>query len=108
MLIWFIFVDPVLDSFLLVTDWTHKTIYQVTLESDEVRGLDIRITGSPAGIAYNPVKKTVIWGNSDTTVQNVHSVAINGSNTEIISDTGISQYVQLFVGLCFCSLTFTY
>ena len=83
-----------LDNFLLVTDWTHNKIYQVALDSGEVRGLDTSITGKPAGIAYNHVTKTVIWG--DTTADNIHSVELKGSNAGIISETGITVEAQSF------------
>ena len=64
----------------------------MSLDSNEVIGLDTTISGSPAGIAYNHITKTVIWG--DTTGKNIRYVAINGSNSGIIRETGITAGEQ--------------
>ena len=82
-----------IDDFLLVADWSHKKLYQVSLEDDEdVRALDIDSSGNPNAVIYNPFDKTVIW--ADTKDQLIRSVVLNTSNYRILVDNGMSLVKQ--------------
>ena len=65
---------------------THNKIYQVGLESGDVRALDIDSIGNPRAITYNPFDTRLIW--SDTKDGMIHSVFLNGSDHKILANTG--------------------
>ena len=79
------FLDLLPDNFMLVVDMTHK-IYQVGLEIDDVRALDIDSIGNPRAITYNPFDTRLIW--SDTKDGMNHSVFLNSSGHKILANTG--------------------
>ena len=76
-----------------MADWSHKKLYQVSLEDDEdVRALDIDSSGNPNAVIYNPFDKKVIW--ADTKDQLIRSVVLNTSNYRILVDNGMSLVKQ--------------
>ena len=79
------FTATLLDNFILLTDWTHNKIYQVSLVNDETVGL--RTTESPVGVAFDLQTGQVIWGvTSDSAIRRMF---LNGSMEEVLIDTGI-------------------
>ncbi|KAK3575698.1 hypothetical protein CHS0354_036002, partial [Potamilus streckersoni] len=79
---------PVYSNFILVSDWTHGMIYQLSLDTNTVQAVDIKKITNPSGIAYNHMRKTVIWGSS--LEQQIFSVGINGSAERFLFATGDS------------------
>ena len=79
--------EPLTDNFLLVTDWSHNNLYQVSLDTDHVRALDKQITGNPNAVAYNPFTERVIWG--DTLDEKIRSACLNGSSQNILVNNGM-------------------
>ena len=71
----------------MVTDWSHNKLYQVSLDTDDVRALDIQITGNPNAVAYNPFTERVIWG--DTLDEKIRSAYLNGSSLNILVNNGM-------------------
>ena len=79
--------EPMTDNVLLVTDWSHNKIYQISLNTDDVRALDIQITGNPNAVIYNPFSERVIWG--DTKDEKIRSVYLNGSSQNVLVNNGM-------------------
>lgn len=76
-----------------MADWSHKKLYQVSLEDDEdVRALDIDSSGNPNAVIYNPFDKAMIW--ADTKDQLIRSVVLNTSYYRILVDNGMSLVKQ--------------
>lgn len=73
-----------LDDFFLVTDWTHNTIYQVSLVNNEIRAVDTETYGRPVGIEYNYVTRNLIW-NSEFIA---HQINIKTGDYKILLNTG--------------------
>ncbi|KAK3604528.1 hypothetical protein CHS0354_000350 [Potamilus streckersoni] len=77
---------PVSNNFLLVSDWTHDMIYQLSLDTNDVQAIDINTIRDPTGVAYDHTRKTVVWGSSAD--QKIFSVGINGTDEMILFQTG--------------------
>ncbi|XP_053381660.1 low-density lipoprotein receptor-related protein 4-like [Mercenaria mercenaria] len=75
--------SPVTDNFLLVTDWTHNKIYQISLASDDVRAVDTETYGSPIGVAYNHMTQQLMW----STNKYIHRLNLNGTGYKVIQNT---------------------
>ena len=71
---------------MIMTDWTHNKLYQVSLESGEVRGLRTGDIGSPVGVAYDPIRHHVIWGESSNAL--IRLMTLNGTVAKVLSYTG--------------------
>ncbi|XP_052771268.1 low-density lipoprotein receptor-related protein 4-like isoform X2 [Mya arenaria] len=78
---------PLLDDFILVVDWTHSNIYQVSLVNGEARGLDSDMIQKPAGIEYNHLTGKVIWG--DTGDYLLQQANLDGTGYEVLVDVGM-------------------
>ena len=79
--------EPLTDNVLLVTDWSHNKIYQISLNTDDVRALDTQITGNPNAVIYNLFTERVIWG--DTKYETIRSVYLNGSSQTVLVNNGM-------------------
>ncbi|KAK3604531.1 hypothetical protein CHS0354_000353 [Potamilus streckersoni] len=78
--------SPVYNNFLLVSDWTNDMIYQLSLETNDVQAVDVKKIKDPTGVAYDYIRKTVIWGSSN--LQQILSVNINASIEMLLFPTG--------------------
>ncbi|XP_052771262.1 low-density lipoprotein receptor-related protein 5-like isoform X2 [Mya arenaria] len=79
--------QPLLDDFILVVDWTHSNIYQVSLVNGEAQGLDSDMIKKPAGIEYNHLTGKVIWG--DTGDYLLQQTNLDGTGYEVLVDVGM-------------------
>ena len=81
---------PLEDHFILVADWSHNKIYQISLVNDEVRAVDIQTAGNPNAVIYRPSDKRLIW--ADTKDKLVHSSYLNGSDHKITVNKGKENF----------------
>jgi hypothetical protein len=72
------------DNFLVVTDWTHNTIYQVSLVNDEVRAIDTDTFGSPIAVAYNYITRELMWSTNGL----IHQLSLENHNYKVFFNTG--------------------
>ncbi|WAR22304.1 LRP4-like protein [Mya arenaria] len=79
--------QPLLNDFILVVDWTHSNIYQVSLVSGEARGYDSDMIQKPAGIEYNHLTRKVIWG--DTGDYLLQQANLDGTGYKVLVDVGM-------------------
>ena len=90
--------EPLLDHFLLVTDWSHNKIYQVSLVDDgDVRAIDVDTAGNPNAVIYDSTTKRVIWG--DTRDRSIWSAYLNGSDHKSLKYYGILFLYSLYNSL---------
>jgi hypothetical protein len=75
------------DNFLVVTELTHNTIYQVSLVNDEVRAIDTDTFGSPIAIAYNYITRELMW----STKELIHQLSFENHNYKVFFKTGKYQ-----------------
>ncbi|KAK3610811.1 hypothetical protein CHS0354_013315 [Potamilus streckersoni] len=68
--------DPITDNFMLVGDYSHNDIYQISLTDQRVQGINTRGTFSRMGITYSPVHDLVIWATDKSEVFIMH---LNGT-----------------------------
>ncbi|XP_060603980.1 low-density lipoprotein receptor-related protein 4-like isoform X2 [Ruditapes philippinarum] len=84
---------PMTDNFLVVTDWTHNTIYQVSLVNDEVRAIDTDTFGNPIAIAYNFITRQLMW----STKELIHQLSLENHNYKVFFNTELlGCYAELF------------
>jgi len=65
------------DNFVLVADWTHHKVYQVSLLGEEIRALDTNIVDQPYGVVCDPVGGALFW--TDTSEYYIHSFNMKAS-----------------------------
>ncbi|KAL3858577.1 hypothetical protein ACJMK2_008853 [Sinanodonta woodiana] len=80
--------NPVLNNFLLVSDWTHDMIYQLALDTNDidVQAVDIKEILDPSGIAYDYTRRMVIWGSS--TKQQIHTKSLDDFSEKVLFPSG--------------------
>ncbi|KAK3600729.1 hypothetical protein CHS0354_017015 [Potamilus streckersoni] len=74
--------DPIKDNFMLVTDFTHNAIYQISLTDQSVQGIKTQDTTVLTGVAYSPVNDLVIWGTEEFELYIMH---LNGTGKKMLS-----------------------
>ena len=81
----FCFLESLADDFIIVADWTHNELYQVSMITHDVMGIDVDGIDQPAAVAYNHKTQEVIWG--ETTTKQIKSAYIDGRNYTSLLDT---------------------
>ncbi|WAR22301.1 LRP4-like protein [Mya arenaria] len=76
-----------MNDFILVVDWTHNKIYQVSLLNSEVRGFDSDMIQNTDGLEYNHFTRKVIWG--DTGDYLLQQANLDGTDYEVLVDVGM-------------------
>lgn len=75
------------DDFVLVSDYSSKKIYQISLKNADVAALNLTIVTNPLGLAWNSRSQHIFW--SDGPRSQIHKARLDGSNYSIVANPGI-------------------
>ncbi|KAK3600737.1 hypothetical protein CHS0354_017025 [Potamilus streckersoni] len=85
--------DPVKDNFMLLADYTHDVIYQISLIDQSIQGIKAKRTHSLTGLTYSPVNDVVIWGTDSPELSIMH---LNGTGKTVLFYDDVDYYPTRF------------
>lgn len=92
------------DDFVLVSDYSSKKIYQISLKNADVAALNLTIVTNPLGLAWNSRSQHIFW--SDGPRSQIHKARLDGSNYSIVANPGIC--FSFFFGKKFTIVLYNY
>lgn len=82
-------VDELTANFILVTDDSHRKLYQINLETGSVLKLPL-IMNNVLGIAFDQLTKTLFY--SENLTNTITSTTLQGENISLIIATGLNPF----------------
>lgn len=82
-------VDELTANFILVTDDSHRKLYQINLETGSVLKLPL-IMNNVLGIAFDQLTKTLFY--SENLTNTIISTTLQGENTSLVISTGLNPF----------------
>lgn len=82
-------VDELTANFILVTDDSHRKLYQINLETGSVLKLPL-IMNNVLGIAFDQLTKTLFY--SENLTNTIISTTLQGENTSLLIATGLNPF----------------
>lgn len=82
-------VDELTANFILVTDDSHRKLYQINLETGSVLKLPL-IMNNVLGIAFDQLTKTLFY--SENLTNTIISTTLQGENTSLLISTGLNPF----------------
>ncbi len=71
-----------MDNFLLVTDSSHKDLYQYSMNTSEVSLIPVEIHSNPIAIAYNHLEQKIYW--TDVATKLLRRASLDGTGQEVL------------------------